>query len=61
MDEVIIVMPQAIRPNQVEKEPSKDGVYDGPTQTWEIDLAQEGETSKPIHIDEHLTLEESEK
>ena len=54
-------MPQAIRPDQVEVQPSQDGVYDGPTRTREIDLAQEGETSKPIFIGEHLTEEESEK
>ena len=60
VNKVVIVMPQAIRPNQVEKEPNIDGVYDGPTRAREIDLAQEGETSKPIHIGEHLTPEESE-
>ena len=55
MDNVVIIMPQAIRPNQVEDKPSMDGVYDGPSRTCEIDIAQEGETSKPIHIGEHLT------
>ena len=55
MDEVVIVMPQAVRPNQVEVQPNEDGVYDGPTRTKEIDLALEGETSKPIFIGEHLT------
>ena len=61
VDEVVIVMPQAIRPSQAEVHPSEDGVYDGPARTKEIDLALEGETSKPIFIGEHLTEEESDK
>ena len=40
VDEVVIVMPQAVRPSQVEDKPSTDGVYDGPARTREIDLAQ---------------------
>ena len=54
-------MPQAIRPDQVEVQPREDGVYDGPARTKEIDLALEGEKSKPVFIGEHLTEEESEK
>ena len=61
VDEVVIVMPQAVRPSQVENQPSTDGVYDGPARTREIDLAHEGETRKPVHIGEHLTQEESEE
>ena len=41
--------------------PDPDGVYDGPARTRMINLAQEGETDKPVHIGEHLTEEESEK
>ena len=55
VDEVVIVMPQAIRPSQAEVHPKEDGVFDGPARTREIDLALEGETSKPIFIGEHLT------
>ena len=54
-------MPQAVRPSQVEVHPSEDGVYDGLATTREIDLALEGETSKPVFIGEHLTEEESDK
>ena len=53
--EVVIVMPQAVRPSQVEVQPSEDGVYDGPARTKEIDLALDGETSKLVFIGEHLT------
>ena len=61
VDEVVIVMPHAARPSQVEVHPSEYGVYDGPARTKEIDLALEGETSEPIFIREHLTEEESDK
>lgn len=61
IDEVGIVMPQAIRPDQAEVQPSQDGVYDGPSRTREIDLTQEGETSKLVFIGEHLVEEESGK
>lgn len=61
MDEVVIVMPQAVRPSQANEKPSMDGVYDGSARTREINLAQEGDTNKPIHIGEHLTEEESEQ
>ena len=61
IDEVVIVMPQAVRPDQAEQMPDPDGVYDGPARTRMINLAQEGETDKPIYIGEHLTEEESEK
>ena len=54
-------MPQAVRPSQAEVHPSDDGFYDGPARTKEIDLALEGETSKPVFIGEHLIEEESEK
>lgn len=57
MDAVVIVMPQAIRQTQVEKEPIIDGVYNVP----KIDLAQEEKSSKPICIGEHLVEEESEQ
>jgi hypothetical protein len=61
VDEVVIVMPQAIRPDQAEVQPREDGVYDGPARTKEIDLALEGEKSKHVFIGEHLTEEESDK
>ena len=61
VDEVVIVMPQAVRPSQDEVHPSEDGVYDGSTRTREIDLALKRETSKPVFIGEHLTKEESDK
>lgn len=46
MDEVVIVMPQAVRPSQVEEEPSSDIVYKGPARMREINLAQEEESDK---------------
>jgi len=61
IDEVVIVMPQAICPDQAEEYPSPDGVYDGPARTRMINLAHEGEADKLVHIGEHLTEEESEK
>ena len=39
----------------------RDGVYDGPARTKEINLVEEEEPAKLVFIGEHLTEEESEK
>ena len=62
IDEVIIVLPQAIRSNpEEESSAGNDNVFDGPARTRELNLANEGEPDKMVFIGDHLTKEESEK
>ena len=61
IDEVVIVLPQAIRPNPNEEVADESDVYDGPARTRELNLADEGEPVKMVFIGDHLTKEESEK
>jgi len=62
INEVIIVLPQAIRSNPDEESNARsNNVYDGPTRTRELNLANDGEPEKMVFIGDHLTEEESEK
>lgn len=61
IDEVVIVLPQAIRPNPNEENTIENGIYDGTARTKGINLADEDEPDKLVFIGEHLTEEESEK
>ena len=61
IDEVVIILPQKLRPNPNEEGTVENEIYDGPARTKEINLADEGEPDKLVSIGEHLTEEESEK
>jgi len=61
IDEVVIVLLQVIRPNPNEEVEDGSNVYDGPTRTRELNLANEGESYIMVFIGDHLTEEESEK